>query len=413
MSTSSSAGASASNAAGSRRRADRPPRAWGAVVLFVALITYGSLFPFRFVDPQRLGRHWDDLLTTWQWWTSTGDVLGNVLLFVPLGAVLGWAMGRRGTPWPLWVMAWIATLLFAFALQAAQLYVPQRDPALVDVWWNGWGAALGMMVGRWFSRLRVGLGGGVMSRAEGLPTLLVAALIALEWAPLAPTLDWQNIKEALRPLLLQPQWVPTRTAQSLALVPTLAVLLEAVLPRERSRALLALAALLGVVFGAKLFVVGQYVDAGAVSALVAAGAITHAAFHRRKWLVWFATVAMVGSWAVSGLRPFLFVETAAQAFDWMPFRSMLQGSMLANAWSLVHAVVMAACVMTLVCRAGAPRIVAGAAIVALSLALEVAQIYLPGRSPDITPALLALGVAWLWPVPGSIEPRVGVGRVDT
>jgi VanZ family protein len=410
MSTSSKAAASTSSAAASRRRADRPPHALGAAVLFAALIAYGSLFPFRFVDPQRLGRHWDDFLTTWQWWTSTGDVLGNVMLFVPLGAVWGWVAGRRGARWPSWVMAWIATSLFAFALQAAQLYVPQRDPALVDVWWNGWGAVLGMVLGHWLSRVHFGLGGaGALSRADGVPTLLVAALVALEWAPLAPTLDWQNIKEALRPLLLQPQWVPTRTAQALALVPTLALLLEPMLPRERSRALLVLAALLAGVFGAKLFVVGQYVDAGAVAALVAAAAVTHAAFHRRTWLVRFAALALVVSWVVSGLRPFRFVDSAAQAFDWMPFRSMLQGSMLANAWSLVHAVVMAACVMTLACRAGIPRVVAGAAVVALSLLLEMAQVYLPGRSPDVTPALLALGVAWWWPCQGVLERRAHVG----
>jgi VanZ family protein len=83
--------------------------------------------------------------------------------------------------------------------------------------------------------------------------------------------------------------------------------------------------------------------------------------------------------------------------------------MLANAWSLVHAVVMAACVMTLACRAGIPRVVAGAAVVALSLLLEMAQVYLPGRSPDVTPALLALGVAWWWPCQGVLERRAHVG----
>ena len=76
------------------------------LVLCVVAITHGSLYPWTFREP--LGgwqRGWHHLWSWWSrpLWTSTGDVVGNVLLFIPHGMLawrvsMGWALQSDGTP---------------------------------------------------------------------------------------------------------------------------------------------------------------------------------------------------------------------------------------------------------------------------------------------------------------------------
>ena len=63
-------------------------------------------------------------------WTSLGDVVGNVVLFVPVG-MLGWALVHRWIGWRRTLIVLAVGLAFAFALQVAQLFVPRRDAAHV------------------------------------------------------------------------------------------------------------------------------------------------------------------------------------------------------------------------------------------------------------------------------------------
>ena len=63
----------------------------------------------------------------------------NVLLFVPLGALVVWALGRR-----YWWAGGPAGLLLSCLIELAQsAFLPERYPALADVIANTGGAALG------------------------------------------------------------------------------------------------------------------------------------------------------------------------------------------------------------------------------------------------------------------------------
>lgn len=57
------------------------------------LITYGSLYPFDFspVAPEAMRR----LFADWQLMGSRGDIVGNVILFVPWGLVGLFSFGER------------------------------------------------------------------------------------------------------------------------------------------------------------------------------------------------------------------------------------------------------------------------------------------------------------------------------
>lgn len=77
-------------------------------------------------------------------WVDYGFVesASNVLLFVPLGALMVWIMGRR-----CWWVGVAAGLLLSCLIELAQfLFLPARYPALADVAANTLGAALGALL---------------------------------------------------------------------------------------------------------------------------------------------------------------------------------------------------------------------------------------------------------------------------
>jgi VanZ like family len=79
---------------------------------------------------------------------SAKDIIRNVILFIPLGALIGAWLGRRGT--------WRAILLFAVisaSFETLQLFLPVRSPSIDDVIANTLGGALGLLLLRWLRPL--------------------------------------------------------------------------------------------------------------------------------------------------------------------------------------------------------------------------------------------------------------------
>src|SRR5687767_6727347 len=75
-------------------RLGKPPRSgqrrsmrFWLMFLFAGLITYGSLYPFRFTLPDSHSLAWAKLFLDWSLVTGKGDALGNVGLFIPFGFV--------------------------------------------------------------------------------------------------------------------------------------------------------------------------------------------------------------------------------------------------------------------------------------------------------------------------------------
>ena len=64
------------------------------LAIILLLIAYGSLYPGNFSAPPAGSVH--RFLTDFRWFTSLGDVLGNIALFFPLG-MAGVIFPRSGT----------------------------------------------------------------------------------------------------------------------------------------------------------------------------------------------------------------------------------------------------------------------------------------------------------------------------
>jgi VanZ family protein len=267
-------------------------------------------------------------------------------------------------------------------------------PRLTDAIWNTLGLVIGLGLAL-VPALRPrhhSLAGGVP-----VPLLLVGLWIAYRLAPFVPSLDVQNVKDSLKPLLLTPfpiNWLSA--AHGAAGWLSCGALWQGARAQVGTRFA---ATAMVVVFAAEVLVVDNVVtSADAIGAAAALGAWVALARCRARP----ASVAalVLGAYVlVAGLAPFE-LRPAPVAFEWLPFRGFLGGSMLANVSSLLEKLFNYGALIWLLGVAGGsvgrvPFAVSVAAVVGLTASLEAAQTVIVGRTPEITDPLLALliGVA--------------------
>jgi VanZ family protein len=105
-----------------------------------------------------------------------------------------------------------------------------------------------------------------------------------------------------------------------------------------------------------------------------------------------AAWAAVGSLAIASLAPFDF-QGPAQAFGWMPFGATLEAERTSAIRVLLEKLFRYGAAFWLLHRSGMRHLRAAALVVAVAFSVETLQMWLPGRSPEITDVLLALFVA--------------------
>jgi VanZ family protein len=366
---------------------DSSPRAhratfWLAWVV-AALVVHGSLYPWRFAMPASLAQAWQHMVHQPSMWTTFGDVVGNVALFVPVGA-LGWALVHRWIGWRRTLLVLAVGLAFAFVLQVAQLFVPRRDAALSDVVWNALGMLIGMGAVAGGSRIHLPWLGRESLRA---PLTMVVLWVMLQWWPMVPRLDWQQIKNALKPLLLTPRWSIFSAVEA-----ALALMVLGLVLRGLSRRGLLVLALVVVAALGKLLMVHQ--------ALTLSRVVGWSVGLVGVWLLWrvpprvaaWSMVAAAWAWfTIDELRPFEFAAVLGE-FHWLPFAALLQGSLVANTSALTWHLFWLGTVMLLASAQGARAAPLAVALSVWALGLELLQMLLRDRVADSTPLLLP----WVW-----------------
>ena len=348
------------------------------------LIIYGSLYPFNFstAKPDALTHLFADR----KLFTSIGDMLGNVLLFAPLGliSVLNWA--------PAWgllravVSAVVIGFLMALGLQVLQIFLPSRDAALADVAWNMLGMVGGTLAGIYIAAKKPGL--AALSPDKSIPLCLLGGLIAVEWLPLIPSLDLDLIKTNLKLIWSTPVAFTAPLWQGIAVAMLTGYLLAEVINLRHSTFWLAL--LLTVIGIGKLFMQDMPAHPSAQVGLALGGIgwvmTRQFAKAKRRTIVW---LLLIFCYTASALQPYELRDVAA-AISWLPFAAMLEGSMIYNLRSLAGDLIFYVGILYLG-AAGPGRLVS--ATLGLTLwvvAVELMQTLIIGRNSDITEPILVL-----------------------
>lgn len=368
------------------------------LVAVIALIAYGSLYPFNF-KPDAVQGGLLQALQALSWARAgRGDRISNVLLYLPLGfCLLLWlnVRLRRGAAFVVTVL--IGSLL-SLCIEVAQVYISIRVPSLADLTLNALGTALGAIIGFGWGTI-----GGWMhlpTRAEK-PTrdpsaaLLLVLWLAWRFAPFVPHFDLAKLKAALRPLF-DPQIEVSAVLVHLTFWLVVSQALSALVSRPHTlEALLLLIA--GVLVG-RLTVANQAFVPSELLALVVLLPIIvvmHKMAPGPRRLILVGSTVLV--FFFERLAPFNFTASPA-AFDFWPFLHWFSGgfgnAMLAVEWpSFFGTLFLFAALLWIVRHSGASFNLAAGTMLVLVLITETMQLWLPERDGSIGDPVLALGVA--------------------
>jgi hypothetical protein len=273
--------------------------------------------------------------------------------------------------------------IYGAALQVVQLWLPARDPALRDVLPNMLGAVAGAAVGSvaLFDVRRIRAGG------RAAPLILAGSWIAYRLLPFVPSIDKQEWKDSLKPLLRE--WSPfpwVDTIHDAAAWVAVGCLWAAASPTVRW-----LPVLVGATLAGEVVIVSNWVSPANVVGAACGLALwpVVARLPRREAPVAALLAVAV---ALAALEPF---EAAPEPrpFDWVPFGGFLGGSMLINAQTIFEKAFFYGALVWLLREAGLRLAWAGGAAALFLAGIEALQTRFLGHTPEITDPLLALGCA--------------------
>ena len=113
--------------------------------IYALLIAYATLYPFTGWRGQGISPF--EWVGAWPKVLFTGDIVFNLLAYVPLGMLAVWALFPLLRGALAVVFAWFAGVLLSFTLESLQTFLPTRFPSLSDLAANGLGALLGAILG--------------------------------------------------------------------------------------------------------------------------------------------------------------------------------------------------------------------------------------------------------------------------
>jgi VanZ family protein len=371
-----------------------------ALAATVALILYGSLYPFEFynhMDPAKGMRY---LLSTWRLHTSAGDVLANILLYLPFGFFVA-KTAIRLAPILRVFAALAAGAALSMSLEYAQLWDAGRVSAMSDLYANSLGAFLGAITGTALT-IDLHLFRWRELRRRPFAFLLILCWIAYRLFPYVPVIDAHKYWHAVVPLLYGPAVKPLDILPYFAGWLAVGALLESALgPTVRA----ALPGLVAVTFCARIAIGDIALSRADVAGGLAAAAIWVVWPHATKRRNWIVAVVLAIDVVFEGLRPFRFLA-APRAFGWVPFLSLIDGSVWISLPSYMAKFFLYGALVWSLRRSGLSWIAATVVAAALVSLVHYMQIYLPGRSAEITDVLLVvMAGALMRTIDGQTEPQ--------
>ena len=355
------------------------------------LIVYGSLYPWHFAPAHLTANPLWILLHSWQ--PAVGryflrDTIVNVILYMPLGFAAHMVFRKSQLPgFGIYGPVLLGVLLSA-AMELTQLLVPGRNTSMADLITNVIGSGLGVMAGLLFDALAPHHDFRKPMRDHRAPADRSALLLTFCWAawlffPLFPMLSSYVLLQKLA------VFAHSRVLDPLPLVSTAAcwyaagLLLTATAQVSHGCFFLTLMAI-----PAQFFVVEKQPLPSLLLGAIA-GVVLFAVRHRAD----APTIAEAGVFLavilIRGLSPFHFAGGSIE-FGWIPFVATLASDWQSAASVLIEKAFYYGTAIWLL-RAAGVRLVFSILLVAAVLAMiEIAQIHLSGRTPEITDPILAI-----------------------
>jgi VanZ family protein len=378
--------------------ADRPSASRGAHrfnkgfliagAIIVAVILYGSLYPFTFYQPEDGVGPLRNLVRSWAETPGRGDFVANIFFYLPLGFFGSLAFAGSGRTFRRILLVTFAGGLLSTTMELAQYYIAGRVSAADDVYANLIGTVLGAIVGNF-------AGGDFLwvqfrdIAANRVPCMLLGLWLVYRLYPYVPTIDLHKYWDALKPVVFHPRPTGYDLFRYTATWLTVSSLIEAIGGRRRGWLLFPL--FIATVLAAKVVIIGKTLNAAEiVGATIALAVWLLLAISISARIRTAATALLFSAYIVAErLEPFQF-SAYGRAFGWIPFRSFLYGSVEVNITSFLEKAFLYGSLIWLLDRSGLRSEVSTILVAILLFVTSWAEIYLPDRSAEITDALMAL-----------------------
>jgi len=355
-----------------------------ALAAIIAMIAYGSLYPFAFhrvvggIGPLHT------LLNGWDKTPGRGDFVSNILLYMPLGFIGTVTVGKRiGVPQL--ALAILIGAGLSLAMETLQYYDAGRDTEATDLYANTLGTMIGACIGWFFGQdFRWPLLREIS--ANRVPALLLGAWLGYRLYPYVPTIDLHKYWNALKPVFLHPQLTPDSLFRHVAIWLGICVMIEKIAGDRRAGGLIRRFALF-LIFSCVLIISTHRTFAQIAGIVVAFG--IWRVLPTRPARVAMAAAAMGAYVIVFRLDPFIFSDTPRH-YSWMPFLSFMQGSIDIDVQSFFEKFFLYGGLIWLLAEGGMAIRPATLLVALIVLTASFAEIFIPGRSAEITDAILAL-----------------------
>lgn len=368
-----------------------PGRAGWLIAFVVTAILYGSVYPFAFHATGSITEAFQHFFATWnQPPQSRGDLLANVLLFIPMGLTLAIGLSWRSSSPALVLFCTLCGGLLSFGIEISQYFDAGRVSCMSDFYLNCLGSAVGAAVG---SLWRHRLSSLTLELPSGATFVLLLILAWLGWRlfPYAPTIDLHKYWSSLKPIFRTPSVAPFDIFHYAMIWLAFGYLCSRGLQFRASGWMLWAGT--GAIFLAKILIVGLVITLPElIGAIMATLVLQFANAGTAATLVWPVTILFAGFILATQLEPWQFA-LAARPFGWIPFYSLLHGSLGVDIQSFLEKYFLYGTFLWLMLEAGLDLLPALILECALLFSTSVLQTHLPHRSGEITDTLLAVAVA--------------------
>ena len=347
---------------------------WLLAVPVVLLIAYGSLYPFRFSSSRT---------ALFQWQAAGGlsairDTAINLGLYFPAGFLLFHAPSKARKP--LFRIAFAVGFSFALSgvLEFLQAYDRGRFSSSMDLALNCVGAAIGAVSA---SLLGFRIPGAGFIRRNPAAFFLLVLAVSAHLFPFFPRVHEPQYR-AVAARFFDPRTLDLSKAPFFLLEwIAMRVLLSSLLGRAASSLEFTALALL---IPAGFFIVDQWPAPAEVLGCALALAVSHWRLPHPRQFAQLLLLDVIGR-ELMPFRP----AAVTQPFQWVPFSGVLEAVPL-SVIVLLQKFFLYGTVLWLFQLQGKRRMLWTTGFAALLFGLEQIQQFLPGRTPEVTDAVMAL-----------------------
>jgi VanZ family protein len=372
-----------------------------ATAIVIAIIVYGSLYPFAFrpmvdgIEPALRAL-----------WESRAELpgritfLANILLYMPLGFCAIRALGRWGGAAGRLVLITLVGAFLSASMELLQYFDADRVTDAPDLYENTLGTLIGAVAG---SLLTEGIRWPFLSEiaVARVPTLLLVAWVGYRLFPFVPTLNLHKYWSAIKPVIFNPNPAYYDLLRYTAMWLGIGLLIEAIVGTRRAWLFFSL--FIGGILVGKIMIVDATLNAGEIAGAASAIATWIVLGFHPALRITLIALSFCAYVVAERLEPFHFAATPGP-FGWIPFRGFMSGDLAIDVMAFLQKFFLYGSLIWLLTQAGWRL---RSAILSTALILFItseAERFLPGRSAEITDALMALLIGTIFVLIG-IEGR--------